>query len=85
MRKFVGRYKVALIYKTFFIFFSTTNQPVSVKPGLFLHSRKQSVYSPRVSKHRSPLDETRNLLQQTETHQQQRDKSQYKFTGKQIN
>lgn len=46
----------------------------------FVFFREQSLHSPRVSEHRGPLDETGNLLQQTETHQQQRNQQQH-FTG----
>lgn len=42
--------------------------------------REQSLHSPRVSEHRGPLDEAGNLLQQTETYQQQRNQQQH-FTG----
>lgn len=46
----------------------------------FFHLREQNVYSPGISKYRRSLDEAGNLLQQTQTDQQQRGQSQY-FTG----
>lgn len=46
----------------------------------FVFFREQSLHSPRVSEHRGPLDETGNLLQQTETHQQQGNQQQH-FSG----
>lgn len=55
-------------------------EAVSFNQCTALFFREQSVRSPRVSEHRSPLDETGNLLQQTETHQQQRNQQQH-FTG----
>lgn len=36
---------------------------------ILFYFRKQSVHPPGVSKHGGPLDETRDLLQQIETHQ----------------
>lgn len=47
----------------------------------YFPGRKQSLHPPGVAKLGGALDETRDFLQQAETHQQQGDQSQY-FTGR---
>lgn len=50
---------------------------------IFIFYRKQSLCSPRITKHRCTLDETRNIIWQTKTDQQQGCKQQ-QYPGKQI-